>query len=123
ILWLIGFIMLSISPRSLLSVATSALLLTAAAQAADVAQANPEMGDLERWTAFSLGGGDRFSWGFGHAFIDGDVGLARNGNFLMGGDAVVNGDVYDRSDGNVLLIDHAFITGTIFDNQDALLDN
>lgn len=90
---------------------------------AGVSQAIPEIANLERWTAFSLGDGNNFSRALGHAFIDGDLGLAGNGNFLMDGYATVNGDVYDRSNGTILTFQHAFITGSIFDNQDALLDN
>src|SRR6266850_4652801 len=115
--------MLSISPKSFLPIAASLILLGGVQAKADVSGVIPEIGDLERWTAFSLGHGQNFSRAFGHSLIDGDLGLAGNGNFLMGGHAVVNGDVYDRSNGTVLLIDHAFITGSIFHNQDALLNN
>jgi hypothetical protein len=90
---------------------------------ADVSGVIPEVGDLERWTVFSLGDGNNFSRAFGHSLIDGDLGLAGNGNFLMGGHATVNGDVYDRSNGTVLTFQHAVITGSIFHDQDALLDN
>ena len=90
---------------------------------ADVSDVIPEIGDLERWTVFTLGDGHNFSRAFGHALIDGDLGLAGNGNFLMGGHATINGDVYDRSNGAVLTFQHASITGSIFHDQDALLDN
>ena len=115
--------MLSISPKSFLPIAASLILLGAVHVHADVSQAIPEIRDLERWTAFSLGDGHNFSRAFGHALIDGDLGLAGNGKFLMGGYATVNGDVYDRSNGTVLAFQHAAITGSIFHNQDALLDN
>ena len=115
--------MLSISPKSFFQIAAGLILLGAAPVHADVAQAIPEIGDLERWTAFSLGAGDSFSRAFHHALIDGDLGLAGNGNFLMGGHATINGDVYDRSNGTVLTFQHAVINGSIFHDQDALLDN
>jgi len=115
--------MLSISPKSFLPIAASLILLGGAHAKADVSGVIPEIGDLERWTVFSLGDGHSFSRAFGHAFIDGDLGLAGNGNFLMGGHATVNGDVYDRSNGTVLTFQNSFITGSIFHNQDALLDN
>src|SRR5438309_5846899 len=102
--------MFSISSKSFLPVAASLILLGAAHVDADVSQAIPEIGDLERWTAFSLGGGNRFGSGFGHASIDGDLGLAGNGNFLIGEQAMVNGDIFDRSNGTVLAIDQAVIT-------------
>ena len=115
--------MFSIFPKSLLPVVTSLFLFGAAPVNADVSQAIPEIADLERWTAFSLGDGNNFSRALRHAFIEGDLGLAGNGNFLMDGYATVNGDVYDRSNGTILTFQYAFITGSIFDNQDALLDN
>ncbi len=115
--------MLSISSKSFLPIAASLILLGVVPVNADVSGVIPEIGDLERWTAFSLGDGHRFSWALGHAFIDGDLGLAGNGDFLMTGHATINGDVYDRSNGTVLTFQHAVITGPIFHNQDALLDN
>ena len=115
--------MLSISPKSFLPIAASLILLGGVQAKADVSGVIPEIGDLERWTVFSLGDGNNFSRAFGHARIDGDLGLAGNGNFLMGGHATINGDVYDRSNGTVLTFQNAFITGSIFHNQDALLDN
>jgi putative adhesin/ice-binding like protein len=115
--------MLSISPKSFLPIAASLILLGAVQAKADVSGVIPEIGDLERWTVFSLGDGNNFSRAFGHSLIDGDLGLAGNGNFLMGGHATINGDVYDRSNGTVLTFQNAFITGSIFHDQDALLDN
>ena len=115
--------MLSISPKSFLPIVASLILLGVAPAKADVSGVIPEIGDLERWTVFSLGDDHNFSRAFGHALIDGDLGLAGNGNFLMGGYATINGDVYDRSKGTVLTFQNAFITGSIFNNQDALLDN
>jgi hypothetical protein len=111
------------SPKSLLPIVASLFLLSVSHARADVAQVIPEFGDLERWAAFSLGGGSHFSYAVGNAFIDGDVGLAGNGKFLMAGNATVNGDVYYRSNGAILLFDNATVTGSIFNNQDALLDN
>jgi len=115
--------MLSISPKSFLPIAASLILLGGVRAKADVSGIIPEIGDLERWTVFSLGDGNNFSRAFGHSLIDGDLGLAGNGNFLMSGHATINGDVYDRSNGTVLTFQHASITGSIFHNQDALLDN
>ena len=115
--------MLSISSKSFLPIAASLILLGGVHAKADVSNVIPEIGDLERWTVFSLGDGHNFSRAFGHAFIDGDLGLAGNGNFLMAGHATIDGDVYDRSNGTVLTFQHASITGSIFHDQDALLDN
>jgi len=115
--------MLSISTKSFLPIVASLILLGGVQAKADVSGVIPEIGDLERWTVFSLGDGHNFSRAFRHALIDGDLGLAGNGDFLMGGHATINGDVYDRSNGTVLTFQHASITGSIFHNQDALLDN
>jgi hypothetical protein len=115
--------MLSISPKSFLPIAASLILLGGVQAEADVSGVIPEIGDLERWTVFSLGDGNNFSRAFGHSLIDGALGLAGNGNFLMGGHATINGDVYDRSNGTVLTFQNASITGSIFHDQDALLDN
>src|SRR5438045_8786031 len=106
--------MLSIPLKSALPIAASLILLGGVQTKADVSGVIPEIGDLERWTAFSLGDGNNFSRAFGHALIDGDLGLAGNGNFLMGGHATVNGDVYDRSNGTVLTFQHAPVTESLF---------
>jgi len=111
------------SPKSLLPIVASLFLLSVSHAKADVAQVIPEIGDLERWAAFSLGAGNNFSRALNAALIDGDLGLAGNGNFLMGNKAIVNGDVYYRSNGAVLTLNHSVITGSIFNNQDPILDN
>jgi hypothetical protein len=111
------------SPKSILPIVAGFFLLSVSHAKADVAQAIPEIGDLERWAAFSLGAGNNFSRALNNALIDGDLGLAGNGKFLMSNGAIVNGDVYYRSNGAVLTLNHAVITGSIFNNQDALLDN
>ena len=115
--------MLSICPKSFLPIAASLILLGGVQAKADVSGVIPEIGDLERWTVFSLGDSNNFSRAFGHSLIDGDLGLAGNGNFLMAGHATVNGDVYDRRNGTVLTFQNSFITGSIFHDQDALLDS
>ena len=111
------------SPKSLLPIVASLFLLSVSHAKADVAQVIPEIGDLERWAAFSLGAGNNFSRALNAALIDGDLGLAGNGNFLMGNKAIVNGDVYYRSNGAVLTLNHSVITGSIFNSQDPILDN
>src|SRR5437868_15329500 len=115
--------MLPKSLRSLFPIVSSFFLLSVSHAKADVAQAIPEIGDLERWAAFSLGAGNNFSRALGDALIDGDLGLAGNGKFLMANRAIVDGDVYYRSNGAVLTLNHALITGSTFNNQDAILDN
>src|SRR4029077_10843770 len=115
--------MFSLSPKSLLPIVASLILLSDVQAKADVSGIIPEIGDLERWTVFSLGDSNNLSRAFGHPLIDGDLGLAGNGKFLIARHTTINGDVYDTSNGAVLMFQNAFITGSIFHDQDALLDN
>ena len=115
--------MFPLGQKSILTIVASFILLGVDHAHAEVADVIPELGGLERWTAFSLGGSYYPSHALGQSFIDGDLGLAGTGNFLMGGRVTFDGDVYCRSNGTVLAIDHAGISGSIFYNQDALLDN
>jgi hypothetical protein len=116
-----GFYMFSFAQKPLLTIVASFILLGVWRANAEVADAVPQLGDLERWTAFSLGRGYHPSVAYKHAFIDGDLGLAGSGNLLMWGRASFDGDIY--SNGMVLAIDNAVIYGSIFYNQDALLNN
>jgi hypothetical protein len=109
--------------KLVLTIAVSLLLLGVTHAHAEVADAVPQLSDLEGWTVFSLGRGYRPNLAFRHPFIDGDVGLAGTGNFLMGGHATIDGDIYDWSTGLVLTFKHPVITGSIFHDQDALLDD
>ena len=75
----------------------------------------PEMGDLLRWGAFSLGGGvnetdtiDQFT---GTTDIFGDVGVAGDGNITMNGSATIHGDLYYMTAGTLTLKGNAMITG------------
>jgi len=115
--------MFPFAQKSILTILVSFIWLEATAAHAEVADSIPQLGDLERWTAFSLGGGRHPSQAFGRLFIDGDVALAGDGNFLIGDGATFDGDIYSRSSGMVFTIDHAVITGSIFYDQDALLEN
>lgn len=76
----------------------------------------PEIGDLLRWGAFSLGGGisetdtiDQFT---GTTDIFGDVGVAGDGNITMSGGATIHGDLYYMQAGTLTLKGNAMITGT-----------
>lgn len=89
----------------------------------------PEMGDLLRWGAFSLGGGitetdtiDQFT---GTTDIFGDVGVAGDGNITMNGSATIHGDLYYRTPGTLTLKGNAMITGVKHHDasSDAQLDN
>jgi hypothetical protein len=111
-----------VSRKSVLSFAAIIVLFGSARAKADVAQMIPEIGYLERWTAFSLGSGNGFSLVFGNINVTGDFGQAGNGKLLMAGSALINGDLYDRSNGAVLAIGHPVVTGSTFYNQDSVLD-
>jgi hypothetical protein len=115
--------MFPFAQKLVLTIAVSLLLLGVTHVHAEVADVILELGGLERWTVFSLGGGNHPSQAFRHSFIDGDLGLAGTGNFLMGGHATIDGDIYDWSNGLVLTFKHPVITGSIFHDQDALLDD
>jgi hypothetical protein len=81
------------------------------------------MGDLSRWAVFALGDGDFSNHLSGNAFVQGDVGIAGNGNIRLRQNAAIQGDLYYRSNGTLQLGPNATITGAQFNNQDALLDN
>ena len=114
---------MSFSSKTLtLSFAAVAFLFAASGASADVAQAIPAMGDLERWAVFSLG-----DLNFGNSFpsgtrVQGDVGVA-NGNIYLGGNARIEGDLYYRSNAILYIAGNAVITGAQFQDQDAFLDN
>jgi hypothetical protein len=115
--------MFPFAPKSILTIAASFALLGVAQAHAGVANAIPQLGDLERWTVFSLGGGAHRSQAFGHSSIEGDLALAGNGNFLIGGRATLDGDIDTPSNGMAFTTGHAVIMGSIFDDQDTLLNN
>ena len=92
-------------------------------------QALPEMGDLLRWGAFSLGGGivegdsDSADNLKGNTDIFGDVGVAGNGNISMSGNATIHGDLYWRSNGTLRMTGNSSVTGVKYHNRDSELDN
>jgi hypothetical protein len=90
---------------------------------ANVAQVLPEMGDLDRWAAFTLGA----AYGPDHltndAAIYGDVGVAGNGDIILNDNAAIYGNLYYSSTGSLKLTGNATITGAQINNNDALLDN
>lgn len=90
---------------------------------ANLGDALPELGDLQRWSVFSLGSNttrDEFS---GNAFIQGDVGVAGVGDIALEDTATIHGDLYYRSNGTLNMDPGAQITGAQIHNQDSLLDN
>jgi hypothetical protein len=113
----------SLAVKRIFSIVASIILLGNARANGDVAQQIPDIGGLESWAMFSLGAGNRFSLGVGNAQIDGDIGLAGNGKFLLGGHITVNRAIYALSNGTVLVTGGAVVNGSVFYDQDALLDN
>jgi Ice-binding-like len=89
----------------------------------------PEMGDLLRWGAFSLGGGvsttDTIDDFVGTTDIYGDVGVAGDGNITMTGNATIHGDLYYHQPGKLTLKGNASITGATHHDaaSDSMLDN
>src|SRR6266403_5416892 len=101
------------------------LLLGGLTAKANLLATFPDMGDLLRWGAFSLGGGvtetdtiDQFT---GQTDIFGDVGVAGDGNITMSGYATIHGDLYYMSTGTLTLKGNAMITG--MKHHDAFLDD
>ena len=122
---------MTVSPPNWLTplFAAASRFLGAAGIRADISQAVPEFGDLERWAAFSLGGGitdtdtiDNFA---GTTDIYGDVGVAGDGNITLSGSATIHGDLYYRTNGTLTLKGNAGITGARHHDtgSDSMLDN
>ena len=109
--------------------AAASLFLGTAGIRADISQAVPEFGDLERWAAFSLGGGiidtDTIDSFAGTTDIYGDVGVAGDGNITLSGSATIHGDLYYRTNGTLTLRGNAAITGARHHDavSDSMLDN
>jgi hypothetical protein len=99
--------------RRFASIAISAALFLGAISAnANLLQALPEMGDLERWGAFSLGAGMTVGNDMkGTTDIYGDVGIAGNGNVNMTGNATVHGDLYYQTAGTLTMKGNSSVTG------------
>lgn len=108
-------------------VAAASCFLGAVSTQANLLTTFPEMGDLLRWSAFSLGGGvtstDTADDFVGTTDIYGDVGVAGSGNITMTGSATIHGDLYYRSNGTLTMKGNSAITGNRFHNQDSVLDN
>ena len=90
---------------------------------ATLLQVLPAMGDLNRWAVFALGDGDFSNHLTDDAFVEGDVGIAGNGNLRLRGNSTIQGNLYYRSNGTLQLGNNATITAAQFNNQDAVLDN
>jgi hypothetical protein len=109
--------------------AVAVLLIAASFSArANILTSTPDMGDLLRWGAFSLGGGittDDTDTMVGTTDIYGDVGVAGNGNITMTGNSTIHGDLYWRTNGTLIQDGNSQVTGTKHHHAfgDAQLDN
>lgn len=90
---------------------------------ADLGGVLPELGDLQRWSVFSLGVDTRRDVFSGTAFVEGDVGVAGIGNITLKDSATIDGNLYYRSNGTLRTDPGTSITGAQIHDQDALLDN
>jgi cytoskeletal protein CcmA (bactofilin family) len=90
---------------------------------ADLGGVLPELGDLQRWSVFTLGSNTAQDELAGNALIQGDVGVAGAGDIALQGNATIHGDLYYRSNGTLKTGSGTSITGAQIHNQDALLDN
>lgn len=92
------------SRKSCSVAAIAVLLITASFSArANILTSTPDMGDLLRWGAFSLGGGIDVQQDtmVGTTDIYGDVGVAGNGNITLTGTSRIHGDLYWRTNGTL----------------------
>jgi hypothetical protein len=103
------------SRKWLLPLVTATCFLGAFSVNASLLQAVPQMGDLLRWGAFSLGGGvtsaDTIDEFVGTTDIYGDVGVAGDGNITMTGNATIHGDLWWRSNGTLSMKGNSKVTG------------
>ena len=86
----------------------------------------PELGDLERWAVFSLGGNvTATDDNTGTTDVYGDVGVAGNGNITLTGTATIHGDLYYETIGTLTRNGKPKITGTIHHDagSDSQLNN
>src|SRR5947209_1228203 len=90
---------------------------------ADLAQVLPELGDLQRWSVFTLGNHTTHDTFGGSAVIQGDVGVAGIGDISLQDSAAIQGSLYYRSNGTLRTDPGTQITGATIHDQDGLLDS
>jgi choice-of-anchor A domain-containing protein len=108
---------------ALIAVGLSFQLFAPVKSSADLAAVLPELGDLQRWSVFTLGDGtgpDEFA---DTVSVQGDVGAAGVGDITLKGSAAIQGNLYYHSNGTLKMSPDATITGAQIHNQDSLLDN
>ena len=89
--------------RVLLLIAVAApFFLSGITAKANLLSTFPELGDLERWAVFSLGGNvTATDDNTGTTDVYGDVGVAGNGNITLSGTATIHGDLYYETIGTL----------------------
>ena len=107
----------------LLLLVTASFFVGAFQASASVATVLPGFGDLDRWGVFTLGNGPSPDWMKNDSLVDGDVGVAGNGDITMTDNARINGNLYYRSNGTLKMSGSATIIGARFHNMDSVLDN
>ena len=81
------------------------------------------MGDLQQWAAFSLGLNGPEDRLLNSAQINGDVGVAGNGDIALTNSATIDGDVYLRQWGVMQTGPGTVITGSQFHGANTLLSD
>lgn len=116
-------------PRRFLlgAIAIASLTLGSLSAHADLLTVLPTIGDLYRWRVFALGGDivmDNVG-ATGHVYIQGDVGVAGNGNVVASGNIRLDGDLWYRSNGTLTVNGSPEHNGNIFHSPvyDPQLDN
>lgn len=96
------------------------LLLLASPLHADIGSVLPA-GDLEQWAAFTLGLNGLSDRLLNGAEVDGNIGVAGNGNIALTGNAFVDGDIYFSQRGMFRMGPGADMTGSQNRGANALL--
>ena len=96
------------------------LLLLASPVRANIGSFLP-VGDLQQWAAFSLGLNGPEDRLLNSAQINGDVGVAGNGDIALTNSATIDGDVYLRQWGAMRTGPGTVITGSQFHGANTLL--
>lgn len=111
--------------RLLLSFCVAALMLFSRSSAsAHLLQAFPELGDLEHWAVFSLGGNITESNptddASGNVNIFGDVGVAGSGNITLSGRATIHGNLDYHTGGKYTHSGSSSVTGRTYQDNSSL---
>jgi hypothetical protein len=115
--------MLRVSFRGFAWLLAALVFFSSLQSRADLPGALPDIGDLQRWSVFTLGSDTTRDELLGDTTVYGDVGVAGIGDISLKQNATIEGNLYCRSNGTVKATAGTQITGTQFNNQDSVLDN